>query len=405
LALVLHARSGPERAPEHDLRPWIKLISVFCEVNRPAYSECRAGDIDWGQMLSPYFDPIRGRLIAALKRFLEEKSAELARVNPMGADAVERLMEFSLRGKMIRGCLVHLGWSLARTGPADEQAVTAAGAAMELFQSGLLVHDDIMDRDPVRRGQPSIFRQYEEQAARDRRADPAHVGQALGICAGDVAYFMAFELLSRAALPGPVLGDVLTLCARELSAVGIAQMQDVAWGASSSPVGMEQILRMYTYKTGRYSFSLPLLTGALLAGGSQELRGRLEACGESLGLLYQLRDDELGLFGDEKEIGKPSASDLREGKKTILVSLLMEEGPAADRRRLAAILGNPRATRGDVEFVRSLAASDAVRARMRSLTADLTARAGEAMRLLPCGAEDHRAALRSLLDFTTSRSQ
>jgi geranylgeranyl diphosphate synthase type I len=356
-------------------------------------------------MLPPYFDPIRGRLTAALKRFLEEKSAQLARVNPMGADTANRLMEFSVRGKMIRGCLVHLGWSLAGKGAADEQAVIAAGAAMELLHSGLLVHDDIMDRDLVRRGQPSIFRQYQEQAARDGRADPAHVGQALGICAGDVAYFMAFELLSRAAPPGPVLGDVLALSARELSAVGIAQMQDVAWGASRAPVGTEQILRMYTYKTGRYSFSLPLLTGALLAGGSQELRGRLETCGESLGLLFQLRDDELGLFGDEKEIGKPSASDLREGKKTILVSILMEEAAAADRRRLAGILGNPRSTHRDVEFVRGLAASEAVRVRMHALTRDLTARAEEAMRLLPCGAEEDRAALLSLLDFATSRSQ
>jgi len=356
-------------------------------------------------MLPAYFDPVRERLAAALREFLEQKTAELSRVNPMGGQAVERLMESSLRGKMIRGCLVHLGWSLARTGPADGQAVTTAGAAMELFHSGLLVHDDIMDRDPVRRGQPSIFRQYEEEAARENREDPAHVGQALGICAGDVAYFMAFELLSRAGLPVAVLGEVLALCARELSAVGIAQMQDVAWGASRSPVSVEQILRMYTYKTGRYSFSLPLLTGALLAGGPAELRARLEACGESLGLLFQLRDDELGLFGEEKEIGKPSASDLREGKKTILVSLLMEEAPPAERRRLAGILGNPRCTKADVEFVRGLAASAPIRARMRSLTAELTARAEEAIRLLPAGAEDDRAALRGLLDFTTSRSQ
>ncbi len=356
-------------------------------------------------MLPACFDTVRERLAAALKEFLDQKTEELSRVDPMGGEAVRRLMESSLRGKMIRGCLVHLGWSLAGSGPADEQAVTTAGAAMELFHSGLLVHDDIMDRDPVRRGQPSIFRQYEEEAAREDRADPAHVGQALAICAGDVAYFMAFELLSRAALPAPVRSEVLALCARELSAVGIAQMQDVAWGASRSPVGVQQILRMYTYKTGRYSFSLPLLTGALLSGGSEELRGRLETCGESLGLLFQLRDDELGLFGDEKEIGKPSASDLREGKKTILVSLLLEEASAADRRRLAGILGNPRGTRGDVEFVRGLAGSDAVRARMRALTADLSARAAEAIRLLPCGAEEDRAALRGLLDFTTSRSQ
>ncbi len=182
-------------------------------------------------MLPAYFDPIRARIVPALQRFLEEKKKDLSRVNPIGLDAAQRLLDFSLRGKMMRGCLVHLGWSICHTsGKASveqELAVTAVGAAMELFQSGLLVHDDIMDKDPVRRGQPSVFRQYAEIAAREGHADAPHVGQALGICAGDVAYFMAFELLATAGIPPEELSNLLELCARELSAVGVAQMQDV----------------------------------------------------------------------------------------------------------------------------------------------------------------------------------
>ena len=378
-------------------------------------------------MQSAYFDPIRGRLVNALQRYLSVKGAELARVNPMGAEAVRRLLEFSVRGKMIRGCLVHLGWTLAGTeaagGPGDgapvDAGVTTVGAAMELFQSGLLVHDDIMDRDPVRRGQPSIFRQYEQEAARDGSADPAHVGQSLGICAGDVAYFMAFELLANGDVPAPVAARVLGLCARELSAVGVAQMQDVSWGASAQPVGSQQILAMYTWKTGRYSFSLPLLAGAELARGTAHagvsagpvagpadgLAAGLEACGESLGVLFQLRDDELGIFGTEEQTGKPLASDLREGKKTLLVSLLMEESAPAERRRLRDLLGNPGCTAEDLDFVRGLAGSVPVRRRMRALVDDLTAQAEQAIRALPTLAEEARAALRSLLDFTTARSQ
>ena len=154
-------------------------------------------------MLPAYFDPIRARVSTTLRRFLDEKKKDLAFVNPMGPDAAERLVEFSLRGKMIRGCLVHLGWSIAHSPgtPAADESVTTVGAAMELFHSGLLVHDDIMDRDPMRRGQPSLFQQYTDVAVREGHADPQHVGQALGICAGDVACFMAFELLARARAP------------------------------------------------------------------------------------------------------------------------------------------------------------------------------------------------------------
>jgi geranylgeranyl diphosphate synthase type I len=356
-------------------------------------------------MLPVYFDPVRARLSDALRGFLQEKSAELSRVNAMGADAAARLTEFSLRGKMIRGCLVHLGWSLCGAGGSDAHAVTTAGAAMELFQSGLLVHDDIMDRDSVRRGQPSIYRQYEQLESGEGHADPAHAGEALGICAGDVAYFMAFELLARAAAPRAVLGEVISLCARELSAVGIAQMQDVSWGGSRSPVEVEQIMKMYTYKTGRYSFSLPLVTGALLAGASPDMQGRLEACGESLGLLFQVRDDELGLFGDAAEIGKPVGSDVREGKKTILFSVLREIASPAERARLGGILGNPEATEADLQFVRELCSSPAVSRRMKDITDRLAGRAGIAIAAVTSGADEDRAALRGLLDYSIGREQ
>jgi geranylgeranyl diphosphate synthase, type I len=363
-----------------------------------------------GRMLSAYFDPLRARIAAALRRFFQEKKEELARVNPLGRDASERLVEFTLGGKMLRGCLVHLGWSLGGDGSGEQSAeeaasVAAAGAAMELFQSGLLVHDDIMDRDLVRRGQPSIFQQYAQKAAREGHADPAHVGQALGICAGDVACFMAFELLARVRAPAPVLGEVLALCARELSAVGIAQMQDVAWGASKDGVNVDDILRMYRYKTGRYSFSLPLRTGALIAGARRDLQEKLETFGESVGLLFQIRDDQLGLFGDERELGKPVGSDIREGKKTILMSFLMEAAPAAERARLEGILGNPRVSMEDLDFVRGLAASGGARARMEAITGGLADQAREALRALACAGPAERAALQGLLDFTMTRSQ
>jgi geranylgeranyl diphosphate synthase type I len=384
------------------------------------------------RMLPAYFDPIRERIAATIRRFFQEKAEELARVNPLGRDAAERLVEFTLRGKMIRGCLVHLGWSIGSEGGAQESAfggaqesafggagnegsagarpdetdsVAAAGAAMELFQSGLLVHDDIMDRDLVRRGQPSIFQQYTELAGRQGHADPAHIGQALGICAGDVACFMAFELLARVRAPAVALGEVLALCARELSVVGIAQMQDVAWGASKDGVNVDDILRMYRYKTGRYSFSLPLLAGAHIAGARRDLREKLEAFGESLGLLFQIRDDELGLFGNEKQLGKPVGSDVREGKKTILISLLLEAAQPGERTRLDGILGNARASDEDLDFIRDLAATAGVRSRMDAITGRLAGQARDAIRSLTCGTPDDRIALQGLLDFTIARSQ
>ncbi len=358
-------------------------------------------------MTASSFDPIRERIKTALRLFFQEKKSELARLNSLGPDASDRLLEFTLGGKMIRGCLVNLGYSVcggSRTGAASAGAVITAGAAMELFQSGLLVHDDIMDGDLLRRGKPSIFQQYAQQAAREGHADPPRVGEALGICAGDVAYFLAFELLARMEAPPPVIAEVLGLCARELTAVGVAQMQDVVWGASRRDVSDEDILKMYTFKTGRYSFCLPLKTGGLFAGAGQRLLGLLESLGESLGLLFQIRDDELGVFGDEQELGKPVGSDVREGKKTLFRARLMAAARAEERRRLEGIFGNPNCSKDDLEYVRGLASRHGVRERIGILTRSLMERASAVIEEIDPG-EGDREALRSLLDFTTARRQ
>jgi geranylgeranyl diphosphate synthase type I len=216
---------------------------------------------------------------------------------------------------------------------------------------------------------------------------------------------MAFELLARTTAAADVLRGVVELCARELSAVGIAQMQDVTWGASKSAVGVDDILRMYTHKTGRYSFTLPLLAGAMIANAPSDLCANLGTLGESVGLLFQIRDDELGLFGDPGELGKPVGSDVREGKKTLIVSSLMAAAEPEERSRLDGILGNPRAAPGDIDYVRRLASSAAARARIAAVTTSLTARAAAAIDSIASGADEDRAALRSLLDFTTARRQ
>ena len=356
----------------------------------------------------PYFAPVKERVAEALRDFFAGKRAALSAINPLGPDAGDRLLEFALEGKMIRACLVPLGFALGSTGSSIENAPPAAilaGAAMELFQSGLLVHDDIMDRDHTRRGRATIFQQYAEAASRQNSADPGHVGEALGICAGDVAFFLAFEILARLDAPGDVRVALLGLCARELTAVGIAQMQDVAWGATSADVGDDEIVRMYRYKTGRYSFSLPLMAGATIAGAGPETLGQLESAGEAIGELFQIRDDELGLFGDERELGKPVGSDVREGKKTLLYARLMARARGKDRARLARIFGNRGATRRDLEFVRERALSLGVKESIDATGRELRGKALALIDAMRTGSAADRDALRALLDFTVERRQ
>ncbi|MBT3272922.1 MAG: hypothetical protein HN368_07200, partial [Spirochaetales bacterium] len=147
---------------------------------------------------------------------------DFSRVHPLGPDVLSRIIDFAEQGKMIRGGLVCLADGLA-TGRVSADSFTA-GAAIELFQSALLVHDDIMDRDLYRRGNPSVFHQYATDARLSSFRDPDHLGEGLGICAGDIAFFLGFELLTDL---GPQSGSFIKIfsrSARELSYVGIAQM-------------------------------------------------------------------------------------------------------------------------------------------------------------------------------------
>jgi geranylgeranyl diphosphate synthase, type I len=353
--------------------------------------------------LPQWFPPLKAAIADELAGFLAEARTGLAAVNPLGPDLCGRLLDFTLPGKMIRGCLVSLGHRLGDPERQRQEATCVrAGAAMELFQSGLLVHDDIMDRDLTRRGRASLFHRYGEEAALRGHADARHEGESLGICAGDVAYFLAFELLARVEAPPRVLGEAVRLCARELASVGVAQMQDVSWDGWP---GEEEILRMYRYKTARYSFSLPLALGAVLAEAAPESLAELESLGQDMGALFQIRDDELGLFGTEAETGKPVGSDVREGKKTLHHACLMAAAGPRDAERLRGIFGSPECTEGDVALVRELVESLGVRARIAGLVRGLEARARAGIERITSAREEDRLDLEALLGYTMARSR
>ena len=347
-----------------------------------------------------YFDRTRACLTDFLEVFLARKGRELAVLKPWGPDIAKRLAAFTLKGKMIRGGLVALGYELAGKRLAPD--AVRAGAAMELAQSALLIHDDIMDRDARRRGEPSLHQQYIRLGEAEGVADPVRFGEGMGICAGEIALFLAFEALAGLAAPKNRAAAALGLFAREFTLVGLGQMQDLSTGHSYRPATEKEVLALYRLKTARYSFSLPLVLGCLLAGGDRKLRSGLERCGEDLGLIFQLRDDELGLFGEAGELGKPIGSDVRQGKKTLIYLLLLDRASEAEKRTLATVIGNPVATDADIAFVQELALKHGVREEVGRRVEGLSRRAARRIRGLSVRRE-LRDVLEGLLEYTLTR--
>jgi geranylgeranyl diphosphate synthase type I len=276
----------------------------------------------------------------------------LSDVNFWGEDALSRLSPFMQSGKMIRGGLVCLGYELC--GRKSSSAIFPAAAAVEFIQTALLIHDDIIDRDKFRRGQPSLYYQYAQRGKEEGVADPDHFGQGMAICLGDIGFFLAFELLSQLDVAKILKESIIRLWSQELCYVGLAQMQDLYFGEARSDITPQDIMKLYQYKTARYSFSLPLKTGGILGGADAKLMAGLEKCGNAFGLLFQVKDDELGLYGSEKDLGKPVGSDLKECKKTLHYYYLHQKADRKDVERFEMICGSEDLSLSMVDEVREM---------------------------------------------------
>ncbi|MDD5065408.1 MAG: polyprenyl synthetase family protein [bacterium] len=286
-----------------------------------------------------------------LKNFLNQKKRPFSKVNQWGYDLLKRVFYFSVQGKMIRGGLILLSYEMFKK-KIDTAAVRMA-AAMELVHSALLIHDDIMDHDDVRRGDKTIYAQYQDIGAGVRTKDPLHFGESMGICVGDVIFFLSNELISSIPVQAGIKELIMRYWSEELAKVGTAQMQDIYFAITKEILRERDILNMYRYKTARYTFSLPLVLGAMAAGQKKQILSRLEQLGENLGILFQIKDDEIGLFGREEDTGKPVGSDIKENKKTLYHYYLFKNLSGTKDHPLKDLFGREKITSSMVHEIRS----------------------------------------------------
>jgi len=300
--------------------------------------------------------------LAALTRFRSSLERELRAsygramrgVPPALGPYLEVNREFTLRGgKRFRATLVLAGYYLA-TGR-DPRAALSAAAAVEHFQSWMLIHDDIIDHAEERRGGPSVHRELAQAHRRERlEGSGEEYGVGIGITLGDLEEpFTVEAILATRAPPGARLA-ALSEYSRMTRCTAFGQLLDIRSGAlDPGTVTEEDVFAVHRYKSAIYTVVSPLKIGALL-GGSPPARLRdLETFGTNIGIAFQLRDDILGAGFDAEEAGK-SSNDLVEGKRTLLVVKAWEHGSDADRARLARVLGNAQAMPEDVERARNV---------------------------------------------------
>ena len=209
-----------------------------------------------------------------------------------------------IEGKRVRPSLCLTTYSFFR----DEfdEGIISPATALEVFHSFTLMHDDIMDHSPLRRGMPTVWKKWNEDTA---------------ILSGDVMLIDAYRRISKA--PHEVLGRVMSLFSTTAAQVCDGQQYDMDF-ESESEVPMEDYRKMIGLKTA-VLLACSAEMGAIIGGASEEVCKALYNYGYELGMAFQVADDYLDAFGDEKVFGKPIGGDIVNGKKSWLTVRTLEK--------------------------------------------------------------------------------
>ncbi len=290
-------------------------------------------------------------------------------------------------GKRTRPALALLGCEAV--GGAAEAAMSTA-AAIEVFQSAALVHDDIADKSELRRGEPCVY---------------VTEGTGVAINIGDLGLVCVLGgVLRDRALPGDVRLRVMErlLDMEERTIEG--QALDLGWVRDGRwDITPDDYLYMASHKTAYYSAATPLVAGAIVGGGTAEQLAALDAFGMDAGLAFQLQDDLLNLVGDAEAQGKDFRSDITEGKRTLLVVWALARLAGAEKDELLGILSSETTDAAQlaraVELIEEAGAVDHVRAYARELAASAK------KHLEGAGiSADAREVLLSMADFFVERA-
>lgn len=300
------------------------------------------------------FSRIRKRIDRELRGFLEtaDQFYKLSRTSPL---LYRSIKEFILRpGKRVRPVLCVIGYNGFSSRTAE--GLYTAALSIELLHDFMLVHDDIIDRSDMRRGKPALHSVF--SAYYRRHKNIRFTGQDMAIVAGDVIYALALHALNAVKVSQDRKTQALRILVRAALHTGIGEFIELADGARDlGAMTREDIDRIYDHKTAYYTFAAPLCMGAVLAGARQSQAGLLQTYGMNLGRAFQIRDDILGLFGEEEDTGKSSLTDLQEGKKTILIWYSYGHSDRKGKKIIQDMMNRGRATQKDLLIIRDIVVS------------------------------------------------
>jgi geranylgeranyl pyrophosphate synthase len=286
--------------------------------------------------------------------FLVTRKREAQNISPFYQDLWQQVSQLlSTGGKRLRPRICVLAYQAF--GGNEVNSMYPAAVALELLHLSMLIHDDIIDRDYIRYGNDNIAGAYNKKLYSElvpNSRERMHYARSAAMLGGDLLLSEAYALVTTSALSSANIVIVQKLMRQAIFEVIGGELLDTE-SAFRDPHTISA-KKIALYKTASYSFTLPLLIGARLADVPEQLITHVDAFGTNLGIAFQLRDDIIGIFGNERVTGKSTIGDIREGKRTFMIEQFYALASDIQKNEFDLYFGKQSIDEHQAEIVRML---------------------------------------------------
>jgi len=298
--------------------------------------------MSWEKTLEDYGKVIEERL----RIFIGKTVGEAKQYHPFIGNVYSDLEEFVLRkGKRLASCSTLLTYKGYR-GAVDEK-ILAVCVGVELYRHAILIHDDLVDMDNQRRGGDTLHKKFMNQySPYDTR-----FGDSVAVFTGNIAYALAEKAINESGFPAEKINKVLTLLSEGYRAVNESQILDLLFETKDVDAKEWQVM---AGKRAASLFKVTLLTGASLAGASEEDLYLLEQAAENMGYSFDIQDDIIDSFATKEEYGRSPCLDISKNKKPLHVIYALNSEDPTKSETLRCLLGKQFINFGEIELIRKL---------------------------------------------------
>jgi geranylgeranyl pyrophosphate synthase len=275
--------------------------------------------------------------------FFLRRRSEIRKYPKLISDFYRDLEDISGGGKRMRAFLVYLGYLIG--GGKDIESILPIALAVEVIHTFLLIHDDIIDKSDTRRGKMTVHKRYEKVFG-------AHYGMSQAIVLGDIAGFEALKLVNSSGFSDRQKIECQKKLYDVILETAYGEALDVLYSYKGAKIA--DIMAVSDLKTAKYSFVGPLSIGIALGKHSKKQLVAVEKFGQLVGTVFQLQDDYLGVFGNEKVLGKSTLSDMREGKNTLIIHKAKQLATPKGLAEINKIWGNPKSGGRELKKIRDI---------------------------------------------------